>query len=318
MPASLSLNHRAYQLVSEVTHYAEGLGVKPLELPRGARGFDFGIQAQGGLSAGAWLARVCLANLGTVGWKEHAVSGTSCPLVCVRSEYPVQACMGSQYAGWQIASGKYFAIGSGPMRALYGAEPLFDVIGCREKCDVALGVLETRQFPSAEVVDYLADKLHLPPQKIYLFLAPTASMAGGFQVVARSVETALHKLLELGFDLHRVVCGEGSAPMPPVAKDDLAAIGRTNDAILYGASVKLRVRGDDASLETIGPKTPSSASPDYGDPFSEIFKRYNHDFYKIDKLLFSPAEITFENVDTGRSFQFGSRNIALLERSFFQ
>ncbi len=66
--------------------------------------------------------------------------------------------------------------------------------------------------------------------------------------------------IELGFDVRRVVSAFGTAPLPPVARNDLAAIGRTNDAILYGARVVLFVRGDDASIETIGPKVPSSAS----------------------------------------------------------
>src|SRR5258707_175506 len=56
-------------------------------------------------------------------------------------------------------------------------------------------------------------------------VAPPASIAGSLQVGARSAETALHKLHELGFALGRLVWAQGIAPLPPVAKDDLAAIG---------------------------------------------------------------------------------------------
>ena len=70
------------------------------------------------------------------------------------------------------------------------------------------------------------------------------------QVVARSVETALHKLHEIGYDLHNVVSGFGAAPLPPVAADDLVGIGRTNDAILYGGEVTLWVKDDDRRLAT--------------------------------------------------------------------
>ena len=139
-----------------------------------------------------------------------------------------------------------------------------------------------------------------------LLVAPTASLAGGVQIVARSVETALHKLAELGFDLARIVSAHGTAPLPPVAADDLAAIGRTNDAILYGARVVLYVTGDDASLEAIGPQVPSSASRDHGEPFAAIFARYNHDFYAVDPHLFSPAEVVFQNIETGRVHAFGA------------
>src|SRR5262249_17991348 len=114
---------------------------------------------------------------------------------------------------------------------------------------------------------------NLPANKITLLAAPAASLAGNLQVVARSLETALHKLHELNFDLGQVISGFGSAPLPPVAKDELGAIGRTNDAILYGGRVVLWVNGDDEQLADIGPKVPSEASPDHGAPFAAIFER---------------------------------------------
>ena len=78
----------------------------------------------------------------------------------------------------------------------------------------------------------------------------------------------------------------------------------------------LFVTGDDASLEAIGPKVPSSASRDHGDPFATIFARYNHDFYAVDPHLFSPAEVVFQNIETGRSHAFGRLEPGVLERSF--
>jgi methenyltetrahydromethanopterin cyclohydrolase len=126
----------------------------------------------------------------------------------------------------------------------------------------------------------------------------------------------LHKLFELGFDLHRIESGYGTAPLPPVAGDDLEGIGRTNDAILYGGEVTLWVRGSDADLEAIGPRVPSSASPDFGAPFAEIFARYHRDFYAIDPHLFSPAVVTFVNLDTGHRFRFGRTLPEVIRKSF--
>ena len=166
--------------------------------------------------------------------------------------------------------------------------------------------------------DFIASKTNTEPQNITLAVAPTASAAGGVQVVARSVETALHKLHELGFDLARILAGKGSAPIPPTADDDLAAIGRTNDAVLYGARVELEVAGDDESIAKLGAKTPSCASGDHGALFSEIFERYDRDFYKIDPGLFSPAEVTFRNLDTGSEFTFGNLEPGLVRRSFLE
>jgi methenyltetrahydromethanopterin cyclohydrolase len=228
----------------------------------------------------------------------------------------VQACLASQYAGWALKEGKFFAMGSGPMRAAAGSEAIYDVIGFRETAEEVYGVLETRKPPPAALVAKIASACRVEPNAVTLLVAPTASLAGSTQIVARSVETALHKLAELKFDLSRVVSAYGTAPLPPLAADDIAAIGRTNDSILYGARVTLAVTGDDASLHAIGPQVPSLASRDYGEPFASIFARYNHDFYAVDPHLFSPAQVMFQNVETGRVCGFGQTAPEVLARSF--
>jgi methenyltetrahydromethanopterin cyclohydrolase len=171
-------------------------------------------------------------------------------------------------------------------------------------------------MPPVEIIRQIAQSCQVEPDRVTLLVAPTASLAGGLQIVARSVETAMHKLVELGFDTSRVVSGQGWAPLPPVARDDLTAIGRTNDAILYGSSVILCVTGDDESIAEIGPKMPSDASRDHGEPFLNIFRRYNSDFYAVDKMLFSPARIEFQNLTTGRTQRFGSLAEEIVSRSF--
>lgn len=280
---------------------------------------DFGVEALGGLEAGLVLARVCLADLGSV---ELRASGEwPWPVVEVRTDHPVLACLASQYAGWEIKGEGYFAMASGPMRAVAAREPLFAEIGYREAVapglnDRCVGVLEASRFPPAAVCDEIARKCGVSPDRLTLLAAPTRSLAGTVQIVARSVETALHKLHALKFDLDRVVSATGSAPLPPPAASDLGAIGRTNDAILYGGRVVLYVRGEDASLEAIGPQTPSSASRDYGQPFAATLAAYGNDFYKVDPLLFSPAEVTFANLDTGRSWTYGGLNREILRQSF--
>jgi methenyltetrahydromethanopterin cyclohydrolase len=225
--------------------------------------------------------------------------------------------MASQYAGWQIKVGKFFAMGSGPMRGLYGKEALFEHIAGRERSSVAVGVLESRKLPDEAVVDYLCQSLGVAPACLTLLVAPASSIAGTVQVVARSVETALHKLHELQFDLAQVVAGWGSAPLPPAAVDEIQAIGRTNDSILYGASVTLWVRADDDVLAQIGPRVPSAASPEHGAPFATIFERSGKDFYKIDPMLFSPAQVVFHNLSSGRSHVFGRPEPTVLRQSFF-
>lgn len=311
--------------VMELVKYASFAGADPLRVQTTIVGeanttvIDFGVNASGGLDAGLLLARACMADLATI--RLRSSDSSPWPLVDVHTDHPVLACLASQYAGWEVKGDGYFAMASGPMRAVAAREPLFDDIGYREKIEPhlnedACGVLESNKLPPESVCRDIAAKCGVEPHHLVLLVAPTRSIAGTVQIVARSVETAMHKLHELKFDLKRVVSGFGSAPLPPPASSDLAAIGRTNDAILYGGRVVLYVRGDDESLVEIGARTPSSASPDYGRPFAEILKAYDHDFYKVDPLLFSPAEITFANLETGNSFRFGRVNPELLTRSF--
>src|SRR4029077_9954124 len=94
------------------------------------------------------------------------------------SDAPIASCIASQYAGWQVNVGKFFAMGSGPMRAAYGRGEIFGDIGPREKPAVAVGVLETRKLPDDAVIDYLAKSLDLAPGKLTLCVAPAASIAG--------------------------------------------------------------------------------------------------------------------------------------------
>jgi methenyltetrahydromethanopterin cyclohydrolase len=310
------LNERAQRLADFLAANAAAHRINVLTTG-GARILNCGIDTAGGLQAGLALARICLSNLAEVTLVQGEVAGVACPVVQVHSDHPVLACMASQYAGWPIAVGPYFAMGSGPMRAARGKEDLFDHMPGREESSVAVGCLETRKLPDESVVSYVAEAVKLPAAKLTLLVAPAASMAGTIQVVARSVETCLHKLHELHFDLGQVVSAFGSAPLPPVARDEAEAIGRTNDAILYGGRVVLWVQGDDAELAEVGPKVPSSASKDYGAPFAEVFHRYDRDFYKIDPLLFSPAEVAFCNLKSGKSHAFGAIAPAVLARSFF-
>ena len=312
----MNLNGQAYKLFTNLLSDLEGRGIQSHAIPGGGRFMDLGIEAKGGLLAGLDLARICMAGLAEVSIVPGEVGGRPCPSVQVVTDHPVRACLASQYAGWPIKVGNYFAMGSGPMRAAFANEKIFEKIGIREPGGNVVGILEGAKHPTAEVVAMIADACKTAPGFVHLLIAPTASLAGTVQVVARSVETALHKLSELNFDLNRIVSAVGVAPMPPVAKTDLKAIGRTNDAILYGARVVLYVDGDDESLEAIGPSVPSSASKDHGEPFSSIFARYNNDFYAVDPGLFSPAEVVFANVRTGRSFAFGRVEPGVLERSF--
>ncbi|MCE9632190.1 MAG: methenyltetrahydromethanopterin cyclohydrolase [Planctomycetia bacterium] len=320
----MTLNQNAFDLVGPWAERAGEIGGACHDRG-GARVLDCGVKQPGGVEAGLLMARAALGGLGDVAVVPAAAAGSAfaglwvdCPwpAVAVSSGSPVAACLAAQYAGWKVSTPGYFAMASGPIRSAIGREAIFDTIGLRERARVAVGLLETSKLPPDEVCAKLAADAGVDPVHVVLLVARTASIAGSLQVVARSLETALHKLHEEHFDLSRIVAGRGLAPLPPVPDDDLVAIGRTNDAILYGGHVVLEVTGDDASLAEIGPRSVSRASASYGEPFLALFARAGHDFYALDPALFAPAVVEFVNLDTGRRHRFGGLAPEIVERSF--
>ncbi|MEY3174377.1 MAG: Methenyltetrahydromethanopterin cyclohydrolase [Planctomycetota bacterium] len=312
-PALTHLNQRAASLL-EVAAADPLLRIRREETPN-ASIVDFGVIAEGGLEAGLALARICLSGLAEVTLTPPAGElPLPLPAVTVRSDFPLEACLLSQYAGCRLQTGDYFAMGSGPLRAVLRREELIQEFTATEDGSLAVGVFETGSLPPAAALEALREGL---PSGCRLLVAAarTASQAGTLQVVARSLETALHKLHSLNFPLQTIVSGMGTAPLPPVAKNDLAAIGRTNDAILYGGIVNLWVRCDDELLSEIGPRVPSCSSASFGQTFLSLFKAANYDFYAMDAALFSPAVVVFHNLRSGRSFRFGQLNTAVLAES---
>jgi methenyltetrahydromethanopterin cyclohydrolase len=315
---NLGMNERAWALADRMVERAAELRVAVHTLESGARLLDAGVGAPGGLAAGLALAELCMGALGHVAFTPLAIDGETWPGVQVWTDHPAVSCMASQYAGWAIDPPGFFALGSGPLRAIARVErELFGRVDYREEAARGVLVLETRTLPTATVAAWVSSKAGIAPDAVTFVIAPTASLAGGVQIVARVLETGLHKMDTIGFDITRVWSAMGTAPLPPTAKNDIRAIGRTNDSILYGGQARYTIDAADDDLAALAERLPASASADYGTPFYEIFKRYDGDFYKIDPMLFSPAEIWLTSATTGRTFHAGRLDPEVLRVSLF-
>ncbi|MBT2990907.1 MAG: methenyltetrahydromethanopterin cyclohydrolase [Candidatus Thiodiazotropha sp. (ex Ctena orbiculata)] len=316
-----SINALTAPLVASLIEDAEMLRLGVERLENGCLLVDAGIHTTGSLEAGRRIAEICLGGLGSVSLSGSGpVAGW--PLsVHVHTVDPVLACLGSQYAGWSLShreAGKkgFNALASGPGRALSLKEPLFKELDYQDRAERTCLVLEVDRLPPLPLCEKIARDCAVDVKELTLILTPTSSLAGTVQIVARVLEVAMHKAHELGFDLHSIRDGIGSAPLPPPAPDLLAAMGRTNDAILFAGQVQLFVSGEDAQARKLASDLPSSASRDYGRPFGEIFKAYDYDFFKIDPMLFSPARVMVSALDSGNSYSAGDLDTALLTTSF--
>ncbi len=312
---SAFLNDNAQRIIDGMIGDAERLRIAVSTGPLGECLIDAGAKAAGGVEAGLRMAEAAMGGLGSISVCMDRGSQKWPFTIEVRSSQPVLACLGSQYAGWNLSSQGYFAMGSGPARALARVEPLFETLSYRDTASSAVLILETAEPPPQAIVEKVGRATGLPPEKLTFLYAPTQSLAGGVQIVARALEVALHKTNDLKFPLENVVDGIGTAPIPAPHPDFLTAMGRTNDAIIYGGSVQLFVKGSAKDASELAERLPSHASRDHGHPFAEVFKRFKGDFYAIDPLLFSPAEVIVTAIETGDTFRAGERDLQMLERS---
>lgn len=285
-------------------------------LANGTRCIDAGIATRGGLEAGRRIAEICLGGLGRVALRAGTRFAGWPWSIDVHTADPVLACLASQYAGWSLHHGSFRAMGSGPGRAAGSREELFGELDYRVQAEEVVLVLEVDAPPPVELAQQVADMCGIPGSALTLVLTPTTSLAGSVQVVARVLEVALHKVHALGFPLSQVVDGAGTAPLCPPGRDFLTAMGRTNDAILFGGEVHLYVDCGDDEAADLAQRLPSSASRDYGRPFAEVFKACEYDFYRIDPHLFSPARVLVTALATGRTHVGGRLDEPLLDRSF--
>jgi len=315
LEALTRINPEALRIADRMEAGAAAIGVRPHRLANGCRLLDAGVEARGSLLAARHYAEACLGGLGRVRVAPRPLGAAVLFEARVEVDAPLVACLASQYAGWKVQTGSFFAMGSGPARAVRGAEPLFDRFPLRIAAERTVLLLETDRLPDAAVAVAVAEGCGLDPAHLTLVAARTGSLVGSTQVAARSVETALHKLLELGFDLTTIVGGVGTCPIAPGHPDTLRAIGRTNDAVLYGAEVSLWVQTEDERIEAILDRVPSSASREHGRLFHDLLREHG-DFYGIDPMLFSPARVTLVNAATGRVHAAGRLDEATLARSF--
>ena len=325
MQYSASVNKLTQPLVQELIDNADKLRLGVQKMDNGCTIIDAGIDVLGGLEAGRIITEICMGGMGTVSISQSTYTNNWPLSINVHASNPVLACLGSQYAGWSLAHEKYYALGSGPARAMASkekdgvsvpVEALYTELGYKDSADSTALVIENDKIPPIEIVDKIAASCGLAAEKLTIIVTPTSSIAGSVQVVGRVLEVAMHKAHELHFPLENIVDGSGSAPICPPHPDFVKAMGRTNDAILFAGLVHLFVKGSDEDAEKLAKELPSSTSKDYGKPFAEIFKACNYDFFKIDGMLFSPASVIVTAVDSGKSFRAGKLDNTLLDQSF--
>ena len=216
----MNLNERAASLVERLVSHPDDWRIADHSIEGGGRYIDCGIEARGGLLTGIELAHG--SRLGGLargrdqagrcggpphhdGPGDHRSPGAGLPGQPVR---------GLGHQGGEILRDGFgsHASGSGHRGGLRSHRA--SRIGSRDAIDGRGRRARDARPPTSAVVAKIAAACGVEPAVVTLLVAPTASLAGGVQIVARSIETALHKLAELKFDLSRIVSRPATALLP--------------------------------------------------------------------------------------------------------
>ena len=318
----VSVNVEAKKTVDVMIEKADELNIAVATLDNGATVIDCGVNVDGSFKAGELYTKVCLGGLADVG---ISIPGDlsekfALPSVKIKTDSPSISTLGSQKAGWSVSVGDFFALGSGPARAiaLKPAETYEEIDYEDKDADLAILTLEADVLPGDEVAQYIADECNVDVKNVYLLVAPTSSLVGSIQIAGRVVENGTYKMLEfIKFDVRKVKHAAGIAPIAPVDPDGLKAMGKTNDAVLFGGRTYYYVESEEgADIAAVAAQLPSSAADGYGKPFFDVFKDAGFDFYQIDKGMFAPAEVVINDLTTGKMYREGFVNADLLKKSF--
>ncbi len=326
----VKVNELARDIVNKIIINKKIYGARVEELGNGATILDM----KGGTwEGGRLVGEICMGGLGSVEFTHFSIDNHYVPALNVYTSFPIISCMASQLAGWSVKIKKkvekdgeikkkkiFDSLGSGPARAKSKVEKLFDEIEYQDDSECAVIVFETTKAPNEEVMELIADKCGVDVGETYAIFAPTACLTGSIQVAARIVETGIHKLHEIKFPLDVIQDGFGTTTVAPIAKDDLGAMGRTNDSLIGGGMTYYTISEDKDKeqelFDLITKEGPANTSSSYGDPFLKTFKEVNYKFYDIDPGLFAPATYTINNIKTGHSISAGSLDLNLLKQSY--
>jgi methenyltetrahydromethanopterin cyclohydrolase len=311
------MNENAWKIILYRQNLFEQAGMLSEVQPCGAWVIDAGINCPGGLLAGQIMAEVGIAGLGSVRIEQSSLLDIPWPWVTIDSDQPLLGCFLCQSANWPVKKDDFFAMGSGPACLLNADLKIGQAFGYIEKSDHAVLVMETRTIPDDDVCIFIAEKCGVEPKNLVILVAPTSCLSGSVQIAARSLETGLHKLHQLGFDLSKIQSGMGRCPISAPTGDDFTALGRTNDMVFFAAQVWMAItKTEDTQLAEMAAKMPSGSSPAYGKPFLKILQQAG-DFYAIDPGLFAPTEVTLTNIETGRVFHGGGMDSAHLKQVMY-
>jgi methenyltetrahydromethanopterin cyclohydrolase len=316
----ISINQRVMGMVRQLIEQDEALGCRYFRLSNGTHVVDMGVEKNGGWEAARLFTEINMAGLGTCSLTDYQLDDElSVPAVQVFVDNPELACLVSQIAGLKLIDGEYAAIGSGPARALAAAadDHCFELTAYRDVSTSAVLGLQMTDLPDEGLAKIAARVCKVKTEDLYLLVHSSTSIVASVQVSARIVEQTINKMIKKGFDLSQIVMARGLCIVAPPVDDELAAMGKINDCLLYGGKSSFYVRSTDEEIERVLPLLVTESAKDYGRLFVDLFEEAGRNFYNMDLDIHSPAQVQIYNMSTGRMFSSGRIRRDIMKKSLF-
>lgn len=315
----ISVNQRSVELVKKLIQDQEGYKVK-LHTIKGVNVIDCGVVESGSWKSAKIMTEVLYGGLNEVSFETFPIpiDEVYYNAVHVQSDYVVLQQAGCNISGWELKPGKFAPVLAGPGRLVSRKENdwFTSYSDYKDASHEAVLTIEMGTMPSEEQIEELVEAVGIEAKDIYILVAASGSLACSTQVAARIIEQSLHRLHEEHFNLDYIIEAHGFCVIPPVIKDDLIAMGRLNDVLIYGGQATFTVDCEDEEIECLIDKITSDKCSVYGTMFKEIYEQNGCDFYQVPMEMYSPAKVVIVNQRTGRTFKAGRINTEVLSKSF--
>lgn len=143
-------------------------------------------------------------------------------------------------------------------------------------------------------------------------MARPNSIVGSIVNSTRSVEWALNRLFQLGYDVKDVSSATGACPVAAIKPEETDTVGTSFDSIAYYGMAQLYVKNHDDRFKD----ATSMSSKSYGKSFSELLKESQGDYSKVDPTMFAPAKLMVNGTQDGSFEAYGKLNALMLLDSY--
>jgi methenyltetrahydromethanopterin cyclohydrolase len=309
----ISVNENVTRLVDRLLDMEEELSVKSYFLENKATVIDCGVKASGSIGAGVLFGDISMGGLGSVSFVPGIIGDYYVNFTQVCVDRPAVACLGCQKPAWKFKADGFAGTGYGPARAIaQKPKALYSAINYTDDAETAVINIETQVVPGVKELDYVARQCSTDPECVVALVARPNSIVGSIVNSARTVEWAMNRLFQLGYDVKDVFSALGACPVAAVKPGEADVASASFDSIAYYGMAQLYVKNHDDRFKD----ATSMSSKSYGKNFGELLGESQGDYSKVDPAMFAPAKLMVNGTQDGSFEAYGKLNALMLLDSY--